>query len=368
MAGILTSSNSSTPTVYKCEVTNVNVKTFTIDAVEVPDRSKHFIEMTYGVPYLNSRHGGGMHFMPEVGSTCYVMTTSTKGEQAVVICFVGPELDENDKKKNGVDRSQRGNRPDMNPGDLYLGTVDGNEVFVRRGGVIDIKCTDVCRRLYIPVNNVIKDFCQNYQLETMAGKLKFSVQRIQEPTGKLPCTLRIEAKEMASDGKGAMIMVAGGKSTLNPTGGLSVYVMPSGWGATQKGSSPDVAGQEICFIGMDQAGMVKVKATTLSFEATTLQIAATTLALTGELSVTGSSKLTGDVTITGNLTVNGECKVTWLTTSLSGLKSGKKRVAFHDELKALCDKYNGHTNGGAGLDGGQQVTGLSEGANILGGT
>ena len=364
-------SDSSTPSVYRCSVVAVDVDRFTMDVAEIGG-AKQFFDVGYSVPYMHASHGGGLHFMPEVGAISYVMTTSTKDEKPVVLGYTGPAVDDSDDK----DKSQRGNRPLMHPGDIYAGTVDGNYVFVRRGGVIDIAATKVCRRLYIPVNNYIKDFCQNYELHTMAGGIRFNVQRLLEPTGMLPTSMRIEAKAMASDGKGAAFIIAGGKVAGNELGGLAIHVMPEGWGTTQVGSAPDNFSMAACSLIMDPTGLITFKslqgmameAVSAGFSAVEFGIESGVCTITSDIiSLDGPVAHKGDFNSVGNFKAGAGRGM--ITCGAGGVKinnGSKGPLALHTELQALTAAFNVHAHGGAvptetSLL--QQVTGLT-GASV----
>ena len=67
----------------------------------------------------------------------------------------------------------RGAREILEPGDIFLGTIDGNSVIVRRGGVVQIGATGMSQRIYIPIENVVRDYFQRYQAYSPVGEIEW---------------------------------------------------------------------------------------------------------------------------------------------------------------------------------------------------
>jgi hypothetical protein len=140
--------------------------------------------------YLHQNQGEGVSIMPEVGSTVWVCRPSETGKDAFVLGWTPVQ-------ENGT---YRAGRILLNPGDINLSTRDGNFVYLRRGGIVQIGATQSCQRLYIPINNVIRDFSENYELSTPAGDLTWEVMRSEEDgDGHQKCLLTLEAKEFSDD-------------------------------------------------------------------------------------------------------------------------------------------------------------------------
>ena len=165
-----------------------------IDLVEVvgvdPDKctvwvmghlaEKEADEVPYAAPYISSSHAGGNYFVPEVGSDCYLFTADDGTK--FVTAFVNnpqrsrPESDHDDKpiegsSSDGPDFS--GFREQMDPGDIYLGTAEGNRVFIRKGGVVEISSTPMCGRIYIPIENLVQDYFQRYRADSPLGSVEW---------------------------------------------------------------------------------------------------------------------------------------------------------------------------------------------------
>lgn len=160
--------------IIKGTVVNVNVSTFTADVLGDSDQKEHF-----GVPvtglYMNPEHGAGMYHLPEIGSKCYVfiLPDDTK-------FILGFQIDETPKKDDSEAQSQEDFLPDhsglrepLEPGDIFLGTADDNKVVLRKGGIVQIGSTGLSQRIYIPVENMIRDYFQRYHAISPVGEIEW---------------------------------------------------------------------------------------------------------------------------------------------------------------------------------------------------
>jgi hypothetical protein len=170
-------------------ILDVDIENYTVAAATQFTRRPQY-GITFATPYQHHHNGEGMYFMPEVGSTCWICFPSD-GQRPFVIAW-GPPLDDAG--------GHRGAKKELNPGDIYLGTRDENFLILRRGGVIQIGGGPLNQRMYLPINNVIKDFCENYELHTLGGDLEWSVD-LSEKTkdGERPASLKLNAREYAGD-------------------------------------------------------------------------------------------------------------------------------------------------------------------------
>jgi len=88
---------------------------------------------------------------------------------------------------------------DMNPGDIAMSTRDGNFVIVRRGGVVQIGATQAAQRIYLPAENTIRDFAQNYSMTTFGGEMVWETDLPESGTDKTPTRWTLRVKETAED-------------------------------------------------------------------------------------------------------------------------------------------------------------------------
>jgi hypothetical protein len=184
------STDSRPAQVFRAQVLNVNTRDYTVDVqYESYPYSNHF-DIPWMVPYLNQNQGEGVAIMPEVGSTVWVCIPSETGKDAFVLGWTPIQ-------ESGT---YRAGRELLNPGDFHFKTRDGNFLFLRRGGIVQIGATPVCQRLFIPIRNIIRDFAENYELTTPAGDLTWEVSRAEDNgDGHQACLFSLECKEFSDD-------------------------------------------------------------------------------------------------------------------------------------------------------------------------
>ena len=169
-------------------VLDVDIATYTV-TVATEFTKKPLTGLSFATPYQHYSNGEGIYFMPEVGALCWVCAPSD-GNMPFIIAFA-PGQDEAD---------YRSQKQDLNPGDIYLGTRDENFLILRRGGIVQIGGGPLSQRMFIPVNNTIKDFCENYSLNTVGGALEWTVKHPAENTsGSSPTNLKVSARQNAID-------------------------------------------------------------------------------------------------------------------------------------------------------------------------
>lgn len=184
----VTQSTTKPASIESGRILDVDVSTYTV-SVTTEFTKKPVTGIKFATPYQHFANGEGIYFMPEVGSVCWVCFPSDHNRPFVIAW--GPATSEGDA---------RSKKKDLNPGDIYLGTRDENFLILRRGGVVQIGGGPLCQRVFIPINNTIKDFCENYGLHTIGGDLEWSVKRAEtDTTGKRPSTLSVLAREFADD-------------------------------------------------------------------------------------------------------------------------------------------------------------------------
>lgn len=163
------------------KVVAVHIENWTVD-LECVFTMQPLGPVPFSSPYCHRDHAGGVHVMPEIDSYCYVAqcadgTSFILGYILNPVTQVPTEFDKEEEKidetVSDVDPSWRGFRDPLEPGDIFLGTVDGNKVVVRRGGVVQIGSTSLAQRIYIPVENVIRDYFQRYQAFSPVGEIEW---------------------------------------------------------------------------------------------------------------------------------------------------------------------------------------------------
>lgn len=185
-----TQSTTKAALIESGRILDVDAATYTV-SVTTEFTKKPVTGIKFATPYQHFSNGEGIYFMPEVGSVCWICFPSDHNRPFVIAW--GPATTEGDA---------RSKKKDLNPGDIYLGTRDENFLILRRGGVVQVGGGPLCQRLFLPINNTIKDFCENYGLHSIGGDLEWTVKRAETDTdGKRPTTLSIMAREFADDPK-----------------------------------------------------------------------------------------------------------------------------------------------------------------------
>jgi hypothetical protein len=288
-------------------VLDVDISNYTL-AVTTQYSKKPQTGITWSSPYLHFVNGEGVFIMPEVGSLCWICFPSD-GNRPFVLGWA-PTGDEGD---------YRSRRLDLNPGDIYLGTRDENFLVLRRGGVVQIGGGPLSQRIFLPVNNTIKDFCENYGLHTLGGDLEWSIQRdVNTTDGKRPALLSIKAREMAQDEKPIAELLVGSHGPNDKTI-LSLVIKESGAnGAARKislklGKDGNVTWEVNKDVVWKADGKYSIEAAQdVSFKSTGGKVA---IEASNNVEVTGGSGViikanSGSVDITGNqVTINSKCLV-----------------------------------------------------------
>lgn len=169
------------PKITLAKVTNVNVKEWTVD-VQTVFTMQTMVDIPFMVPYCNRDHAGGINFIPEVDSLCYICSCADRTSFILgfVLTPVTQAANEADEDEGTIDESHqdlgpsyRGFRDPLEAGDIMLSTVDENQIVLRRGGIVQIGATGLSQRVYLPVENVIRDYFQRYQAFSPVGEIEW---------------------------------------------------------------------------------------------------------------------------------------------------------------------------------------------------
>lgn len=216
---------------------NVNMRRWTAD-VRTATTQKTHLDIPWSNPYFHFTGGEGIFFMPEVGAKC--MVCSPGDETPFILCFTTPherpDAQEDDGSSaldgtTGEDEDQprsnvtfKAGRPDLQQGDIMIRTRDGNGVWFRRGGVVEIGSNPITKRVFIPLLNYIRDFCENYELSTAGGRLSWNVARSDEnAAGEAAAVLGIMSRDMAQHEFGTVAVQIG---HIDDSAKLRVVVAP----------------------------------------------------------------------------------------------------------------------------------------------
>lgn len=204
-------------------VLDVNIDRYTV-SVTTEFAKKPFTDISFATPYQHYANGEGIYFMPEVGSFCWICMPSD-GKRPFVLAWAAASS-RIDPAKEKVDHTA--NKMQLNPGDIYMGTRDENFLILRRGGVVQIGGGPLSQRMFLPIQNTIRDLCENYSLQTLGGQLVWAVGRTEDTTdGKIPATLLIEARQFSNDKNPVAVLTVGSHgSDSGPILMLSVKASP----------------------------------------------------------------------------------------------------------------------------------------------
>lgn len=163
------------PKILRCEVTAVYPTNFTVDLFS-DDTKRYFYGIPFAATYMHPQHGAGVFTMPEVGAMCFLFILP--GSEDTKSFVLGFQIGETPHKDSVDDMSDTGSsyhglREPMEPGDIFMGTADDNRVVIRKGGIIQIGSTGLSQRIYIPVENMIRDYFQRYQAISPVGEIEW---------------------------------------------------------------------------------------------------------------------------------------------------------------------------------------------------
>ena len=193
-------------------VTDINRKAWTV-TVETRHSSKTVPDLEMLTPYHHFNNGEGYHHLPEVGAVCMLGWPSDNTPPLIMgykslPSVAGPPEGEDtaaptsDGEGSPQEVSFRSRRLALQPGDLAMTTRDENFLVLRRGGIVQLGATPVSQRVYIPILHYIKDFCENYEMNTFGGDVSWRVERQEDdPSGDAPATYVFHCNTYAQDAK-----------------------------------------------------------------------------------------------------------------------------------------------------------------------
>jgi hypothetical protein len=199
-------------------IADLNMSIWTVDVVSKFDQ-KFYPNVQVSSPYMNPDHGEGIYVMPEIGSKCHICIPSD-GPPPFVLDFIMPSetvvdagVDDEPSGEAAVDEESdktfRGGRPRPKPGDIYIKGRDGNFAILHRGGVLQIGCSQLAQRIYIPLQNLVTDISQNYRHYNTGGAINWFLAPGESKNN--PHTIRKETYRIRAADKEATIRVAIGE-------------------------------------------------------------------------------------------------------------------------------------------------------------
>ena len=170
------------------KIVNVNLVNWTVDVAAQFDRKRYY-DIQVASPYMHYSNGEGISIFPEVGAKCMVCLPSDSSPPFVGAFIMPVEITDMaapDAPKGTTSKSAQnatssgasfaGGRPQAKPGDIWMRTRDDNFVILHRGGVLQLGCSELAQRLYIPLTHFIMDISNNYAHHNAGGSILWSLQ------------------------------------------------------------------------------------------------------------------------------------------------------------------------------------------------
>lgn len=197
-------------------IINVDMAHWTADVL-TKNAQRQLIDLQWANPYFHFAGGEGIYVMPEVGAR--VQTCMPSDSSPFILCFMTTfereatnssdttggataslQPDDAESGDNPQEVTYRSGRPKMEQGDIMLRTRDGNDIWLHRGGVLEIGSTLIARRFYIPLLNYIRDVCENYEMRSLAGEMSWTVTRSdQNASGNAEAVFTLAPRNYAQD-------------------------------------------------------------------------------------------------------------------------------------------------------------------------
>ena len=172
------------PRVLLGEIVSVDEENFLCSAVREGDQGLE-TDIPLMATYLNDSAGQGIYVMPEVGSKVYILYPSDSSKPTILGFRPAPDTSQefgDDDADEGVEidsneSSHRNRRPPMQEGDILLMSREGAHVVLRRSGVLEMGAGPACKKFYFPLNNLIREFAESYELHTTGGTFRLANDR-----------------------------------------------------------------------------------------------------------------------------------------------------------------------------------------------
>jgi len=179
-------------------IQEVNNTSYTCTVV-TPDNCVH-----EGVP-INPMNvgadGQGNFFMPEVNTPVWLCRPSDQKAPFIMAGASLPrQLDDADDEEDPNDH--RMNRPVLGQGDQMISGPGSNPfIILRKGGSLEIGSTQMSQRIYLPLQDTIREFFSNWEQNAAGGKLEWKSRTSDDShgSGKDPVEFRLQVKEFSDE-------------------------------------------------------------------------------------------------------------------------------------------------------------------------
>lgn len=188
----------------------------TVD-VELDNQDQILYEIEYATPYACEATGTFIDVVPEPGACCYVMFPSDGTRPLIIGWVTTPRFAVYNDEDEPVD-TYVGGRLGLVPGDLALYNNKGTFVILRHGGTLQIGASPLAQTMYIPVENLIRHFFQNYEGKGIPGEIHWKHGAMKSEDDKTTVQLYWGTKQFAEDQHLTMTVRAGraGEEEFSP--------------------------------------------------------------------------------------------------------------------------------------------------------
>lgn len=243
MAGY-TSPTGGSLYVERGTVVCVYPREYAVDVMTEASRPAQRLQVMH--PAGHADHGGGSHSMPEKGAECLVAI----GPDGVpfILGFINKSYVNNSGGDGELDYSYA--KPPMDPGDVRHATADGNQITLRRGGIVEVESTAACKTLYIPVYNLIRHYFFRLEGVSPLGDFEWGHALLDssgslDTTAETPVLIKYNIREKAQD-ENYLVELRVGKldnAMLDPSSGQLHLFRPSSL-SSEAGTLPTAMPQD----------------------------------------------------------------------------------------------------------------------------
>lgn len=162
--------------ILKGRVTSVDSVRWTVSVRTEDGRSFPDLPM---VPRTSNPDGSGSASLPQENSLVTLAFTGSETTPIILGGAVAPLGGAGeDAEQDPTD--YRMNRPVLNPGDDIVASSATGFIIMRKGGMLEVGSGDNCQRIYVPVQDIIREFCRSTEQETDGSTFK-QTARVDDP-------------------------------------------------------------------------------------------------------------------------------------------------------------------------------------------
>lgn len=184
------------PQIIKGKIISVDTVKHT---VTVQGEGNEIHEGIQFMPRHLSSDGTGSFVSPEANMIVWLCTPSSEATPFILGAAAVPK--QTDPEDDEDPNDYRMNRPVLNEGDEMVASRDTGYIIMRKGGILEVASTQLAKTMWVPVENLIHSFCENFIVESPGGVAKLLIRDQDETWGadKSPVELKLTVKEFAGD-------------------------------------------------------------------------------------------------------------------------------------------------------------------------